>query len=139
MFSKVFKRCLMGVHLGPLFSSGFHTVSWALPGLCVGDAVVELFLIIIFWEFVNLLTLIGELLLLIVFIHFLCLSKETLRLALRAGSTKEKSPSLRNFLPYQAKTVLFVPRRYHSCLSERPAYILNRGKFDCEQPFGFER
>ncbi len=100
----------------------------------MGDAVVLLFFIIISWELVNLLTLIGELLLLFVFIHFLCLSKETLRLALRAGSTKEKSPSLRNFLPYQAKTVLFVPRRYRSFLSERPASILNRGKFDCVHP-----
>ncbi|RXG13269.1 hypothetical protein DSM04_105247 [Leeuwenhoekiella aestuarii] len=41
--------------------------------------------------------------------------------------TKEKTPSLRNFLPYQAKNVLSAPRRYRSCPSELPAPILNRG------------
>jgi len=53
------------------------------------------------------------------FVHFLCLSKE--------NEPKEKTPSLRNFLPYQAKTVLSAPRRYRSCPSELPAPILNRG------------
>ena len=56
------------------------------------------------------------------FIHFLCLSKE--------NESKEKTPSLRNFLPYQAKTALSTPRRYRSCPSELPAAILNRGKFN---------
>ena len=39
---------------------------------------------------------------------------------------KEKSPLLRNF-SLRAKTVLYVPRRYRSCPSERPAPILNQG------------
>ncbi len=56
------------------------------------------------------------------FIHFLCLSKE--------NESKEKTPSLRNFLPYQAKTALSAPRRYRSCPSELPTAILNRGKFN---------
>ena len=42
--------------------------------------------------------------------------------------TKEKTPLLRNFLPYQAKTALSAPRRYRSCPSELPAAILNQGK-----------
>ena len=52
--------------------------------------------------------------------------------------TKEKTPSLRNFLPYQAKTVLSAPRRYRSCPSELPASILNRGSFRFVYPFGYE-
>ncbi|MEC7783017.1 MAG: hypothetical protein VYB38_06385, partial [Bacteroidota bacterium] len=52
---------------------------------------------------------------------FLCLSKE--------NEPKEKTPSLRNFLPYQAKTALSAPRRYRSCPSELPTAILNQGKF----------
>ncbi len=44
-------------------------------------------------------------------------------------SNKRKDPSLRNFFAI-AKTVLYVPRRYRSCPSERPAPILNRGNFE---------
>ena len=58
-------------------------------------------------------------------------------LPLQRKVTKEKSPSLRNFLPYQAKTALSAPRRYRSCPSELPVSILNRGIFDCVQPFGY--
>ena len=54
------------------------------------------------------------------------------------GCRKETTPSLRNFLPYQAKTVLSAPRRYRSCPSELPASILNRGSFRFVYPFGYE-
>jgi len=50
-------------------------------------------------------------------------------LLLQRKVTKETTPSLRNFFPYQAKTVLSAPRRYRSCPSELPASILNRGSF----------
>ena len=54
------------------------------------------------------------------------------------GCRKETTPSLRNFLPYQAKTVLSAPRRYRSYPSELPAAILNRGSFRFVYPFGYE-
>ncbi|WP_286991244.1 hypothetical protein, partial [Leeuwenhoekiella sp.] len=54
-------------------------------------------------------------------VHFLYSSKE--------NEPKETTPSLRNFLPYQAKTALSAPRRYRSCPSELPTPILNRGSF----------
>ncbi|GEM_PF-1700493 len=54
-------------------------------------------------------------------VHFLYSSKE--------NEPKETTPSLRNFLPYQAKTALSAPRRYRSCPSELPTSILNRGSF----------
>ena len=57
-------------------------------------------------------------------------------LLLQRKVTKEKSPSLRNFLPYQAKTALPAPRRYRSCPSELPAAILNRGKCNSFNPSG---
>ena len=59
-------------------------------------------------------------------VHFLYSSKE--------NEPKETTPSLRNFLPYQAKTALSAPRRYRSCPSELPASILNRGIFDYVNP-----
>jgi len=57
-------------------------------------------------------------------------------LLLQRKVTKEKSPSLRNFLPYQAKIALSAPRRYRSCPSELPAAILNRGILKSFNPSG---
>ena len=51
--------------------------------------------------------------------------------------TKEKTPLLRNFLPYQAKTALSAPRRYRSCPSELLVAILNQGNFGFVKPFGY--
>ena len=50
--------------------------------------------------------------------------------------TKEKTPLLRNFLPYQAKTALSAPRRYRSCPSELPTAILNQGILESCNPLG---
>jgi len=61
-------------------------------------------------------------------VHFLCFSKE--------NEPKEKSPLLRNFLPYQAKTALSAPRRYRSCPSELPTAILNQGILESCNPLG---